>query len=243
MIVESPAELAHVFVRRLMDAIALARAEARRLSVALPGGSVAEAFFPVLAGQPIDWSVVELFWGDERAVPWSHADSNYRLAHDLLLNRIQISPTQVHAMPASAEDLDRAAREYERDLIRTLGEAKHVDVALLGLGSDGHVCSLFPDHRALAEHEHLVVPIVDSPKPPPRRLTLTLPPLSGADVYVVGFGAAKAGAIRSSISVTSMLPAAQALRGARRAVVLADTDAASLVVSGFSRTDSALRSD
>jgi 6-phosphogluconolactonase len=231
VIVESPGELALVFARRLIEAIARARAEARRLSVALPGGSVAEVFFPVLAEQPIDWDAVELFWGDERGVPSSHVDSNYRLANDRLLNRIRIAQAQVHAMSAGADDLERAARDYELDLIRTVGQGGHVDLALLGLGPDGHVCSLFPDHPALTERERLVVPIMDSPKPPPRRLTLTLPALHGADIYVAGFGAAKAEAIRSAITETSMLPAAQVLRGARHAVVLADADAAHVITS------------
>src|SRR5262245_4677777 len=108
-----------------------------RFAIALPGGSVAEAFLPVLAAAPVDWKGVDLYWGDERAVAPDDPESNFGLARRLLLDRV--AGARVHRMRAEAGDLDAAAREYEKELVP-------LDVALLGVGPDGHVCSLFPGH-------------------------------------------------------------------------------------------------
>ena len=192
-------------------------------SIALPGGSVATEGFPRLAASRVDWSRVDFFWGDERAVPPTHADSNYGVARSSLLSPVRASPDRVYRMPADREDLAAGARQYERDL-RRIG----LDVALLGVGPDGHVCSLFPGHALLREAERWVVPIEDSPKPPPRRLTLTLPALVAARaVVIVALGAGKAAVVKEAVEdEASQLPLALVLRDAPRAFLLLDPPAA-----------------
>jgi len=222
-LVNTPLELARVFADRLAG---LARGAAR-VALALPGGSVAETFFPVLSAAAVDWQAFDLFWCDERAVPPNHLDSNFRLAADLLLGRASIDPSRVHRMKADRGDLDSAAAEYEEELIAVLGTPPRMDVALLGVGPDGHVCSLFPDHRALNERARYVAAIADAPKPPARRLTLTLPTLADSIVVVAAFGASKAAAIREALeNPESRLPVTLAVRGARAALFLLDPDAA-----------------
>jgi 6-phosphogluconolactonase len=225
-IVASPAELARVFAERVEESARAARGRGRRVSLVLPGGSVAEAFLPTLAAAALDWSEVDLFWGDERAVAPDHAQSNFRLADELLVKLVGMNPARVHRMPADRPDLDEAARAYEREIARTLGDGASFDVVLLGVGPDGHVCSLFPGHPALAEATRRVVTVTDSPKPPPARLTLTLPALRGADIVVAAFGASKAEAIADALDrPASELPVARAARVGRRAIFLLDEPA------------------
>ncbi len=199
--------------------------EARgRFSIALPGGSVATEGFPRLVTARVDWARADFFWGDERAVPPSHPDSNYGAARQLL-SAVATSPERIHRMPADREDLDQAAREYE-EIVRDVG----IDLAVLGVGPDGHVCSLFPGHALLEEEERWVMPIEDSPKPPPRRLTLTLPALSRArSVVIVALGEAKADVVRAAVEDdASLLPLALVLRRSRRVLLLVDRAAARL---------------
>jgi 6-phosphogluconolactonase len=225
VIVAAPSELARVFAERVASAVHAAQAARETLSLVLPGGSVAETFFPVLARAPIAWDAVDLFWGDERAVASDSPDSNYHLAAELLLSHVDIDPARVHRMPAERPDLAAAAVSYEDELTRVLGDRRRFDIVLLGVGPDGHVCSLFPRHAALAERTRLVVPIVDSPKPPPRRLTLTMPALVDAVVVVAAFDAAKANAITDALeNPASDLPVAIAVRGARDALFLLGSD-------------------
>jgi 6-phosphogluconolactonase len=215
--------LARAFVRHIAP---IAR-DAGRLSLALPGGSVAEAFCPALVDAPLAWDRVDLFWCDERAVPPGHADSNYRIAAERLLGRVPIDPTRVHRMRGEAADLAAAAAEYEGVLRQTLGDPPRLDVVVLGVGPDGHVCSLFPNHRALDEKSRRVLPIHDSPKPPLRRLTLTLPALADAYVVIGAFGASKASVMKEALERRdSRLPVALAARGAQHALFLLDDEAA-----------------
>jgi 6-phosphogluconolactonase len=223
LIVKPPDELAFTFADRLAGLASRARLEGRPLGVALPGGSVAEAFFPILARSAIDWGLVEWFFADERAVPPDHLDSNYRLASELLFSKTSIDPVHVHRMHAEAEDPEAAASDYQSELMTELGVPPRLDMVLLGMGPDGHVCSLFPGHWALDESERFVVVVTDSPKPPPRRFTLTLPALADAVVVVAAFGASKAAAIQEVMeNAKSPLPAARALRAARHGVVMTD---------------------
>jgi 6-phosphogluconolactonase len=215
-------------VRREMTA---AIADRGRAAIALSGGSVATRCFPALAAIPLDWPRCEFFWADERAVPPDDEESNYRLARDLWLAPAGVPPERVHRMPADEADLPAAARAHEATLRQVLGAAPVLDLALLGMGPDGHVASLFPGHPALLEHDRLVLAIEDSPKPPPRRLTLTMPVLTAARrVLLVVFGASKAVALDAAVhDPHSTLPAAQVLRRAPRALALADHDAATRI--------------
>jgi 6-phosphogluconolactonase len=209
------------------------RAQARRglFAVALPGGSVATIFFPELARAQCDWSRTAFFWGDERAVPPEDPESNYALARTLWLEPAGVPSSNIHRMPADGPDAEKAAGSYENLLTRTLGTPPQLDLALLGVGPDGHVCSLFPSHPLLRERQRLVAPIADAPKPPRRRLTLTLPALWEAAVVVVAaLGEAKAGVLREALEEPSCsLPVALVMRGARRTVVLLDAASARLL--------------
>jgi 6-phosphogluconolactonase len=139
-----------------------------------------------------------------------------------------MDPAHVHRMPADRPDLDEAARTYEADIARTIGAGASFDVVLLGVGPDGHVCSLFPGHPALDETARRVVAITDSPKPPPARVTLTIPALRGADIVVAAFGESKAEAIEGALDrPASRLPVARAAAVGRRAIFLLDPGAAS----------------
>jgi 6-phosphogluconolactonase len=198
-------------------------------AVALPGGSVATTLFPRLAALDCSWT--EFFWGDERSVPADHAESNYNIARTLWLAPAGIPDRRVHRMPAETAELDAAAEAYAGELRRVLGSPARLDVVLLGVGPDGHVCSLFPGHALLREERRLVAAVTDAPKPPPRRLTLTLPALAAAErVVIAALGASKAAVLREAVEeAVSALPLALVLARARRATLLMDPQAASLV--------------
>jgi 6-phosphogluconolactonase len=224
-------------VKQLLDRLAAdvsveaAHARSRRglFAMALPGGSVGVQSFPVLATVLFDWDVTHLFWVDERAVPASSPDSNYGLADSLWLRKSSAGPSSIHPMPAAGADLKAAAAAYSGELVRVLGEAPRFDVVLLGVGPDGHVASLFPEHPALTEERQLTLPIVDAPKPPPRRLTLSMPLLTSAErVIVMALGDSKAAVMKEAIEQSdSPLPVSLVLRRTSRALVLLDEAAGS----------------
>jgi 6-phosphogluconolactonase len=206
-----------------------ARAKARRglFAMALPGGSVGGHGFPALAAVPFDWGVTHVFWVDERAVPPSSPDSNFGLADSLWLGSSGASPSNIHRMPADVPDLSAAATAYSNELIRVLGPEPRLDLVMLGVGPDGHVASLFPGHAALSEERKMVLPIVDAPKQPPRRLTLTLPILTSAErVIVMALGESKAAVMHEAQTrEDSSLPVSLVLRRSARTLVLLDEQA------------------
>ena len=232
VIVDTPDALATLFVRHFESLVRDAIRAHGRFACVLPGGSVAEAFFPKLVAAAVDWKRVDVFWGDERAVPPTDPESNYGLARRLWLDHVPIDPARVHPIHGETPDLDAAAAAYARELAAAVGR-RPLDLVLLGMGPEGHVCSLFPNHPALREATRSVVPIRDSPKPPPERITLTLVPLSGAAlVCIAAFGAEKAAAVREAIEVEdSRLPVALAARAGARALFLLDAAAASRLSS------------
>ncbi|MBI3830510.1 MAG: 6-phosphogluconolactonase [Planctomycetes bacterium] len=186
------------------DAAALAEAAAEKflylagnavpgpLTVALSGGSTPKKLYEILAqpryAEKIPWERVEFFFGDERAVPPDHKDSNYRMAHEALLSKV---PVKAHRMEA---ELSKAA-EYEK----VIRERVHIgskgiprfDLVLLGIGTDGHTASLFPGTAALNEREKLVV-MNEVPQLNTRRMTVTYPLLAWAKkIWVLAPGAEK----------------------------------------------------
>ena len=194
-----------------------------RFAMAIPGGSIV----PALKAVPLDWDHTHLFWVDERAVPPSSPDSNFGLAEKVWLGPAGANPSGIHRMPADNQDLNAAATAYSEEITRLLGQTPSFDLVLLGVGPDGHVASLFPGHAALSESRELVLPIVDSPKPPPRRLTLTMPILTSAHrLIVMALGESKAGVLHEALTRDdSQLPVSLALRRASRALVLLDEEA------------------
>lgn len=232
LVAEVP-ELAAELARRVRELAAPAIGQRRRFSLAIPGGTVAQAFLPVIAAAPIDWRRVDLFWCDERCVPPEDPASNYALAQSLWLGAAPTDAPRLHRLPAEKPDSVRAAASASLELERVTGTPPELDLVLLGVGEDGHVASLFPGHRAMEEDERWVVAVSDAPKPPPSRLTMTMPTLTRArSVCVAAFGVGKSEAMRSALeNGRSTLPVARVIREARDAWVLLDPAAASRLVS------------
>lgn len=221
------ATLATRFVAFFETCAGRAIARYGRFLCAIPGGSVAETFLPALVGARVDWSRIDVFWTDERAVPPEHPDSNYGRARRLFLDDVPIPPARVHRMPGDARDLEAAAAVYAQTLTATR-EGRSFDLVLLGMGPDGHVCSLFPGHPLLEEATATVRAILDAPKSPPHRLTLTLPALAGTGHLVVAaFGEEKAVVARAALTLADpALPVVRAARAAVTTVFLLDDGAA-----------------
>jgi len=182
---------------------------AAQLTCALSGGATALLFLGALKNANVDWSRISLFWADERAVPPEDPDSNYGIAHQMLLDPLGARAPRAFPMAFDAS-LDRpgmsslgtAAMKYDTVLAREL-RSKSLDLALLGVGEDGHICALFPGHRALLADELRVVAVEDAPKPPPRRLTLTLPfVLRTKQVWLVAVGPRKLPVLQAALSRT-----------------------------------------
>jgi 6-phosphogluconolactonase len=232
----------------LPDANAVATATADRLIAAgqaaiadhghfyltLTGGSTPQLVCPLLVVPPrvlqLDWTKVDFFFGDERAVPARHPDSNYNLARETLLDYLpRVGPGQVHRMIGEAADLDAAARAYQALVNRIVPKSASglpaFDFVWLGMGPDGHTASLFPGTDALAERERLVIPNW-VPQLDAWRLTLTYPILNAARmVNVVATGEEKAWAVRAMRDGTDAPPPA-GLVDAEETVWLVDQAAA-----------------
>lgn len=189
-----------------------------RFHVALSGGSLLEAIVPPLTSPPlrdaIDWSAWHVFWVDERGVPFDSPDSNHGTALRYFFRRVPIPSRQIFGMD-TALDPGEAARDYAAQMVRVFGTASGrrppFDLILLGVGEDGHTASLFPGHPVLAETRQWVTHVYDAPKPPPVRLTMTLPIINYArHVAFMAAGARKAkviAAIFGSKDATPAIPA------------------------------------
>ena len=154
----------------------------------LAGGSTPRRCYELLAGLEVEWGRVTVLFGDERCVPASHPDSNYRMAREALLD--QVAPATVHRIPGELGP-DEGAAEYAR-IVAGLAP---LDVVILGIGEDGHTASLFPGAPEL-KAKGWAVGVRNSPKPPPERVTLTLQALRGAhQVIILATGAGKAQAV------------------------------------------------
>lgn len=202
-------------------------AERGRFALAVPGGSVARDALPALVSVPFDWGCTHVFWVDERAVPRSDPESNLRVVSEAWLTPAGAPATSAHAMPANRADLARAADDYDLEIRQVLGDPPRLDYVLLGVGPDGHVASLFPGHPALADTSRLAVAVFGAPKPPPSRLTLTMPLLLDARrVVVMALDASKAPVIEEVFAdEASTLPVSTVLRRARRPLLLLDASA------------------
>lgn len=224
--------LAAELVRLTLDAAATAIAARGRFTFALTGGSAATMLYPVLAQAALPWDKVHVFYGDERCVPPTHEESNHRLAHMTFLSRVPIAEGNIHRVDGTLPPED-AARAYERTLREVTGDGA-LDAVHVGMGPDGHICSLFPGHALLDEKTRLVASLTDSPKPPPARVTLTLPALANARaLWFLVAGNNKAEAVRSvHHDVACTLPAALASRANPASRWLLDGEAARLIKNG-----------
>jgi 6-phosphogluconolactonase len=173
-----------------------------------------------LAADPsIDWSRVDVFFCDERAVPPDHAESNYRMVHRALLSRVPIPPMKIHRMEAERPDRDAAALEYERSL------PSRLDLLVLGMGADGHTASLFPGSAAVDEPRRLVLPVTGA-KAPVERLTITPPVIEAArQLAVIATGEDKAPMVARALE-GPLTPKAVPAQLARRGIWFLDRAAA-----------------
>ena len=187
--------------------------------VALSGGSLPKILSAHLVTEPrrsqIDWSNWHVFWADERRVPLDHQESNYRLAKEVLFDHVSIPQEQIYPIDDTLKSAAVAARAYETKLREVLppddNKLPRFDLILLGMGEDGHTASLFPGHALLKETNRWVASIIDSPKPPPQRITLTYPVVNNANyVAFLTTGVGKAEMLPQAIETTgpeSRIPA------------------------------------
>jgi 6-phosphogluconolactonase len=156
------ASLARAIAQHVVTLAVDALASQKVFTLALTGGSTPRPAYELLAtprfAERVDWSRVHLFWGDERCVPPDHERSNYRMAHEALVEHVPVPPEQVHRMRGEIPP-EEAAAAYEAELRAVFGDVAlpRFDLILLGLGEDGHVASLFPGTEALEETERWVV--------------------------------------------------------------------------------------
>jgi len=207
----------------IADLIDSAIDERGECSLALCGGHTPEPVLRDLVGRTIRWARVAVYFGDERAVPPDHPDSNFGMARRTLLDHVPVPGDRVHRMAADRTDLAAAAEDYARLLPSSL------DILLLGLGPDGHTASLFPGSPVLLETGRLVVAV--APPPPPiepqvRRMTITPPVIDAArNVAVLVTGPDKA-AVLARVLDGPPDPAALPAQIARRGTWIVDRAAA-----------------
>jgi 6-phosphogluconolactonase len=241
--------LAKAVAARLVTKLVDVQAAAGSASLVLTGGGIGTAVLAELAAAPardaVDWRRLDLWWGDERFLPSGHPERNETGAQQALLRYLDTDPARVHRMPGTdgpdGNDPEAAAGRYATWLAAAARPEDHgpvpsFDVLLLGIGPEGHVASLFPGMPALYD-ERPVVAVRGAPKPPPIRLTLTLPAIRAArEVWVLAAGEEKAGAVRLALSDVGpvQVPAAGA-RGRQRTLFLLDSGAASRLPPGLSR--------
>lgn len=238
------ATMATHVAERLLGFLAAVQAEGRVPHVALTGGTIADAVhrevgrihaglhtgLGATAAPEVDWSRVELWWGDERYVPADDPERNAGQARTAFLDAVGADPTRVHAMPASDdgyESLEDAASAYA-DVVRNQGSGLF-DLVMLGVGPDGHVASLFPGHAALDVGQAITVAVHDSPKPPPERVSLTFEALNRTrEVWFLASGEGKAHAVARALGGADVdeIPAT-GVRGLQRTTWFLDAEAAS----------------
>jgi len=241
--------LAQAAAARLVTGLTDAFAARGGASVVLTGGGIGTKVLAELAAAPardaIDWPHLDIWWGDERFVPAGDPDRNETGARAALLDHVGVDPARVHAMPGpdgpDGDDPEAAAARYASWLADAAladaggsggrGPVPSFDVLMLGIGPEGHVASLFPGQPALGDSRP-VVAVRDSPKPPPTRLSLTLPSLQAArEVWILASGEEKADAVALALTgdgLEGQAPAAGA-RGRQRTLFLLDAAAAAKV--------------
>jgi 6-phosphogluconolactonase len=251
LVLRDAEQLADAIAARLVTAIVEAQADGGHAHVCLTGGHIGIACLASLAASPardsVDWAALHVWWGDDRFLPAGHPDRNETQARAALLDHVPLDPAKVHAMPPSDAglDVDAAAARYAEELRAEARPEDHAavpsfDVCLLGLGPDGHVASLFPQMAGVHETRRTVVGVHGSPKPPPQRVSLTLPALGAArEIWLIVAGAEKADAVRLALSDAGpvQVPGAGA-RGRERTLALLDEAAASALPPDLRRVAS-----
>ncbi|HUR84116.1 MAG TPA: 6-phosphogluconolactonase [Solirubrobacteraceae bacterium] len=192
---------------RIAGRIGDARREGRDVHIALAGGRTPERAYQLLAAIEGSWKHVHLWLGDERCVPDGHPDSNAQMVRDSLYAHARVEPPSLHAVPLPEQPED-AAWLYGL-AVRDEVPGGVFDIMLLGMGPDGHTASLFPGHPGLEASEAPCIAVRESPKPPPERVTLTLPVLRRARyTLLLVTGASKAGALARALEGDPSIPVA-----------------------------------
>jgi 6-phosphogluconolactonase len=241
VVVETDADrLARAVADALVARLAAAQAVRGTASVVLTGGGIGTAVLErvaELAAEPareeVDWTAVDVWWGDERFVPADDDERNEKGARRALLDRVGVPAERVHAMPPSDgpfENPDDAAAWYAGELAKAAGDGDlpRFDVLLLGMGPEGHVASIFPASPA-ASADRPVVAVRECPKPPPTRVSLAFPAINSAEeVWLLVSGEGKAEAVARALAGADPddLPAA-GVHGRQATRWLLDTAAAS----------------
>ncbi len=209
-----PDVLAAAVAARLLTRLVDLQAAGTVPRLGLTGGGVGIAVLEHLRDSParaaVDWGQVEFYWGDERFLPPGDPERNETQARAALLDHVRVDPAKVHAMGADTgtgpSGAEVAAAEYAEVLARAARPEDHgpvptLDVLLLGTGGEGHTASVFPHSPAVHETERTVVAVHGCPKPPPTRVSLTLPAIRrAAEVWIVTAGEAKAAAVARALS-------------------------------------------
>ncbi|MQA60092.1 MAG: 6-phosphogluconolactonase [Actinophytocola sp.] len=210
----NPELLAAATAARLVTRLVDVQATRGTASVVLTGGGVGIAVLEQLRHSPacdaIDWSRIDFYWGDERFVPADDEERNELQARRALLDHVPVDEARIFPMAAAGgefgDDPDAAAAAYQRILAEQAAREHHAevpafDVLLLGMGGEGHTASIFPEAPAAYEDERAVVAVRNCPKPPPTRVSLTLPAIRHAiEVWVITAGEAKADAVALALS-------------------------------------------
>jgi 6-phosphogluconolactonase len=213
--------MARATAARLVSRIAEAQSARGVASVVLTGGRNGNALLAALASAPgretVDFGRLEVWWGDERFLPDGDPERNVTQARKALLDAVPLDPARVHAMPPSdgpyGEDAEAAAEAYAAELAAAAGQSGRsgavgavpgvpsFDVLLLGVGPDTHVASLFPGHPGVRTTDRTVTAVRDAPKPPPVRISLTLPAIRAArEVWLLAAGEDKADAVSRALA-------------------------------------------
>jgi 6-phosphogluconolactonase len=238
----NPDVLAAAAAARLLTKLVDLQAAGTVPKIVLTGGStgiaVLEQVRATVARDAVDWGQVEFYWGDERFLPPGDPERNETQARAALLDHVPVDPAKVFPMGADTgtgpAGADAAADEYAQVLARAARPEDHgpvpsFDVLMLGMGAEGHTASIFPHSPAVYETERPVVAVHGCPKPPPTRITLTLPAIRrAAEVWIMTTGQEKAGAVALALGGAGevAIPVAGA-RGRRRTLWLLDRGAAS----------------
>lgn len=230
---EDAAALATSVAGELLTRLADAQATGHVPQISLTGGTIAEEIHREIArlspATEVDWSRVVVWWGDERFVGPDDPDRNAGQAQAAFLDAVGADPANVHAMPTTAEaaDVDAGAAAYAATL-REHGSGEF-DVMMLGIGPDGHIASLFPGFAQLDVDDQVAVGVTGSPKPPPERISLTLPALNRSrSVWFLVSGAGKAAAVAAALGGADVheIPAA-GVTGREETIWFLDRGAAS----------------
>ncbi len=240
--------LAEAVAARLVTGLVDVQSARGTADVVLTGGSVGIAVLAALRDSParhaVDWSALDVWWGDERFLPSGDPERNETQAREALLDHVAVDPARVHPMPPSdgpdGDDPDAAAARYAALLAEHAGPRDRVpafDVMLLGVGPDAHCASLFPGQPGVYETERTVIGVRGAPKPPPTRISLTMPALNAAsEIWFVVAGDDKAAAVSMALSGAGhvQVPAAGP-SGQRATRWLLDRAAATRLPAGLAR--------